>query len=72
MGDVVYTCGVRIERIKGPLRRASIRLITRTPSSDSISPRAVPISLPSPAGTWRASSAPPKVPVSQPAAAATT
>ena len=24
MGDVVYTCGVRIERIKGPLRRASI------------------------------------------------
>lgn len=24
MGDVVYTCSVRIERIKGPLRRAFI------------------------------------------------
>ena len=24
MGEVVYTCGVRIERIKGPLRRATI------------------------------------------------
>ena len=24
MGEVVYTCGVTIERIKGPLRRATI------------------------------------------------
>ena len=24
MGEVVYTCRVRIERIKGPLRRATI------------------------------------------------
>jgi hypothetical protein len=24
MVEVVYTCGVRIERIKGPLRRATI------------------------------------------------
>jgi hypothetical protein len=24
MGEVVYTCGIRVERIKGPLRKADI------------------------------------------------
>lgn len=46
--------------------------MTRTLPSASISPVASDVSRPSPAGIPRASSAPPKVPVSHPAAAATT
>ena len=43
-----------------------------TPSSTSTSPTASLVNRPSLAFTWRASSAPPRVPVSQPPAAATT
>ena len=48
-----------------------IRRITSTFASSSTSPVASEVSRPSPAGIPRASSAPPKVPVSHPAAAAT-
>ncbi len=54
------------------LYRTRIRLITRTCSSSSTSPSASDSSLPPLASIPRASSAPPSVPVSQPAAAATT
>ena len=48
-----------------------MRRMTSTLPSSSISPVASDVSRPSPAGIPRASSAPPKVPVSQPAAEAT-
>lgn len=52
--------------------RTRIDLMTRTLSSTKTSPSASQLSRPPPASIPRASSAPPRVPVSQPAAAATT
>ncbi len=46
--------------------------MTKTPSSASTSPTTSLVSLSSPAGIPRASSAPPRVPVSQPPVAAIT
>ena len=58
----------------GAARRIAtwMRRITSTPSSVSTSPVTSAVNLPLPASIWRASSAPPNVPIIQPAVAAMT
>ena len=61
-------------RSAGAARRMAtwMRRITRTPSSVSTSPATSAVKRPLLASIWRASSAPPNVPIIQPAVAAIT